>query len=274
MRRFNSEFSIFYTIPSWFFRTIFFCLVFLLPVAVPIFASAAAQDKGKAATEATDKATAAPEVKVNVTVTGVNEPLYENVLARLTINLHKENERLGPKTIKRLHRQAKADIESALAPFGYYNPVIKSELTKEGDVFIATYTIDKGSPVIINNLLIEVVGSGENNEQLLSVKANFPLSKGDVLDQSLYELGKKNLMYAARSEGFLDATFTERALRIHRETNSADVRLVINSGQEYVFGEISSVLEVLEQVLLDRYLPFRNGVSYIQANVFLLQAML
>lgn len=274
VRRFNSEFSIFYTIPSWFFRTIFFCLVFLLPVAVPAPASTVALDKGKTATEATDKATAAPEVKVNVTVTGVNEPLYENVLARLTINLHKENERLGPKTIKRLHRQAKADIESALAPFGYYNPVIESKLTKEGDVFIATYTIDKGSPVIINNLLIEVVGSGENNEQILSVKSNFPLSKGDVLDQSLYELGKKNLMYAARSEGFLDAIFTERALRIHRETNSADVRLVLNSGQQYVFGEISSVQEVLEQDLLDRYLPFKKGDPYNPAKLFQLQSIL
>jgi translocation and assembly module TamA len=195
-------------------------------------------------------------------------------MARLTINLHKENERLGPKAIKRLHRQAKADIESALAPFGYYNPVIESKLAKEDDVFSATYTIDKGFPVVINNLAIEVTGSGENNEHLLSVKSNFPLSKDDVLDQSLYELGKKNLMYAARSEGFLDATFTERALRINRETNSADVRLVLDSGQQYVFGEISSVQEVLEQDLLDRYLPFKEGDPYNPAKLFELQAIL
>jgi translocation and assembly module TamA len=274
MRRFNPEFSIFYTIPSWFFRTIFFCFVFLLLIAVTTCASAAALDKGKAATEATDKDKAKTEVKVNVTVTGIDKPLYENVMARLTINLHKDNERLGPKAIKRLHRQAKADIESALAPFGYYKPVIESKLAKEDDVFSATYTIDKGVPVIINNLAIKVTGSGESNEQLLSVKSNFPLSKDDVLDQSLYELGKKNLMYAARSAGFLDATFTERALRINRETNSADIRLVLDSGQQYVFGEISSAQEVLEQDLLDRYLPFRQGDPYNPAKLFALQAIL
>ena len=74
--------------------------------------------------------TASASVKVDVKVTGVDEPLYKNVMARLTINLQKNNERLQPKTIRRLHRQAEDDIRSALAPFGYYNPVIKSSLEK------------------------------------------------------------------------------------------------------------------------------------------------
>ncbi|MCP4342361.1 MAG: outer membrane protein assembly factor [Desulfobulbaceae bacterium] len=214
------------------------------------------------------------EVQVNVTVTGVDEPIYENVMARLAINLHKDNERLGANAIRRLHRQAEADIQSALAPFGYYNPVIKSNLGQEGDVFNAEYTIDTGPPVIVHSVLVEVSGSGENNKQLLTAESNFPLSNGDVLDQSLYELGKKKLMYAALSEGFLDATFTKRALRINRETNSADVTLVLDSGQQYLFGEISSTQEVLNQDLLDRYLPFSKGQPYNPAKLFELQSSL
>ena len=60
------------------------------------------------------------EEKVSVTVEGVSGPLYENVLTRLKIYLHRENERLGNSEVRRLYRQAEEDIRSALAPFGYY----------------------------------------------------------------------------------------------------------------------------------------------------------
>jgi translocation and assembly module TamA len=262
MRRFNPDFSVFYTILSWFFRTIFFCFVFLLLVSTTASASAGDEDDAES------------EVQVNVTVTGVDEPIHENVMARLTIYLHKDNVRLGGNAIRRLHRKAEADIQSALAPFGYYNPVIEGKLEQEGDVFNAEYTVDKGPPVIVQNVLVEVTGSGKNNKKLLTANSNFPLSSGDVLDQSLYELGKKKLMYAALSEGFLDATFTTRALRINRETNSADVDLVLDSGQQYLFGEISSTQDVLDQDLLDRYFPFETAQPYNPAKLFELQSIL
>ena len=269
MRRFNPGFSHSHTIPSWSFRTIVFCFVLLLLISL----TASASDKTAAESESESESEAEAVVKVKVTVTGVDKPLYKNVMARLTINLHKENERLGPNAIRRLHRQAKADIQSALAPFGYYNPVIKSTLEKEGETFSAEYTIEKGPPVIVDSVLGELAGSGKNNEQLVKAMSGFPLKEGDILDQSLYERGKRQLMYAALSEGFLDATFTRRALRINRETNSADVNLVLDSGQQYLFGEISSDQQVLDQDLLLRYLPFKTGDPYDPAKLFELQSI-
>ena len=38
------------------------------------------------------------QLRIDVTVKGVNEPLYKNVMARLAINLQKDNERLQPKS--------------------------------------------------------------------------------------------------------------------------------------------------------------------------------
>jgi translocation and assembly module TamA len=252
VQRFNPEFSLSLNIPFLSCRIIFFFFWFLLLVSMPASAS----------------------VEVAVKVTGVGELLYENVLARLTINLQKDNVRLQPQAIRRLHRQAEADIRSALAPFGYYNPIIKSSLEKDGETFRAEYTIDKGPPVIVKDVVLEVAGAGRNNKRLMKATLRFPVRVGDILDQELYEQGKKKLVYLALSEGFLDAVFTERALRISLEANSAFVHLVLDSGRQYLFGETTSTQQILEQDLLVRYLPYKVGDPYNPAKLFELQSIL
>ena len=213
-------------------------------------------------------------VHVEVMVTGVGEVLYKNVMARLAINLQKGSERLQPKTVKRLHRQAKEDIRSALAPFGYYNPVITSKLKKIGETYDAEYTIDKGPPVIVTDVELDLAAPGVNNAKLVQGMADFPVKKGDILNQELYEQGKKKLVYLAIGEGFLDAGFTERVLRINTQTNSAEVHLLFDSGRQYVFGRTSSTQNILDQDLLDRYLPFKPGDPYNPAKLFELQSIL
>ncbi len=218
--------------------------------------------------------TASAAVKVDITVTGVDKPLYKNIMARLTINLQKDNERLQPKAVRSLHRQAEADIRSALAPFGYYNPVITSSLKKDGETFIAKYTVDQGPPTIVKEVDLEVTGTGRSNAKLLKAMTKFSIKKGDVLDQYTYEQQKKKLVYAAISEGFLDAAFTEHALRIDKETNRATVHLILASGRQYLFGETTSSQQLLDDDLLYRYLPYKEGDPYNQAKLFELQSIL
>ncbi len=211
---------------------------------------------------------------IDVTVKGVEEPLYKNVMARLAINLQRDNKRLQERAIKRLYLQAEADIRSALAPFGYYNPVIESKLTQDGEAYSVEYTIDKGPPVIVTDVVFELAGDGRKNEQLVQGIAGFPVKKGDVLNQELYEQGKKKLVYLALGEGFLDAGFTERVLRVNKQTNTATVNLVFDSGRQYTFGITTSSQNILDQDLLDRYLPYKPGDTYNPAKIFELQSIL
>ncbi len=195
-------------------------------------------------------------------------------MAHLSINIRKDNIRLQQRTIKRLHRQAKADIQSALAPFGYYNPVIDGSLKKDGETYTAVYTIDKGPPVVVKDVNLELTGPGKNNGALERGMAEFPIKKGDVLNQEVYEQGKKKLVYLALGEGFLDAGFTTRVLQINKQTNAAAVHLVFNSGRQYVFGRTSSNQDILDEDLLQRYLPFKEGDAYNPAKIFELQSIL
>ncbi len=246
------EFSPFHNLPTFSCRILFFFCAYLLLASAQVSAS----------------------VKVEVVVKGVSDALYENVMARLTINLQKDNERLQPGTIRRLHRLAEDDIRSALAPFGYYNPIINGKLEKNGEVYRAEYSIDKGPPIIVKNVELKLIGAARDNEQLLGALSEFPVKKGDVLNQELYEQGKKSLVNLAISEGYLDAAFAERALRINLENHSADVQLVLESGRRYVFGETTSEQQILDQDLLDRYLPYKAGDPYDAAKLFELQSVL
>jgi translocation and assembly module TamA len=244
--------QLFHNITSVFCRIIFLLLLFLhfLPGAV------------------------SASVQIEVTVTGVEDPLYTNVLSRLTIVLQKDNERLQANGVRRLHRQAEEDIRSALAPYGYYNPVIKGSLSKKDEVWHAEYVIDQGPPIIIEKIDLRVIGAGADNAPLHAALGEFPLKSGDVLDQEQYEQGKKKLANLAFGQGFLDSTFSERSLRVNPETNSAALHLVLDTGRQYLFGATNSTQEILKQDLLNRYLPYKAGDPYNPAKIFELQSIL
>ena len=217
---------------------------------------------------------ASAEEKVSVTIEGISDPLHKNVLARLKLYLHRENERLGDREVKRLYRQAEGDIRSALAPFGYYKPDIKPVLKKEKDRWQALFIVQKGEPVLIKEMDVTLAGPGKGEQRLLTALAEFPLDTGDILDQNLYEKGKKQLVNVAFDEGFLEAGFAESALRINLETNSAAVNLALETGPKYLFGETTSDQQILKQKLLDKYLPYKVGDTYNSAKLFELQSIL
>ena len=209
-----------------------------------------------------------------MTVSGVEGELHRNVLASLTIHLHRESERLQANTVKRLHRRAEEDIRSALAPFGYYNPVIKGILSQTREGWQAEYHIDKGAPVRVQEVAITVTGAGRDNPALNRVVAAFPVKKGDILNQEIYEEGKKKLVIAAFGQGYLDAALPRRALRINRENNTAAVHLVFDTGELYLFGKTESEQRIIRPDLLNRYLPYREGEPYSPAKLFELQSIL
>jgi len=213
-------------------------------------------------------------VAVDVKVTGVKAPLHDNIMARLTLYLQRNSERLQDGMIRRLHKQAPEDIRAALAPFGYYHPQIKSSLHNTEKGWVAEYAVEKGEPVLIETISIQITGDGEHHGRLNEAVRKFPLKEGDILDQQAYEKGKRELTRIANGEGFLDAVFTTRALKIDREKNIANINLILNTGEQYLFGETTTDTFVIKQELLEKYLPYKAGDPYNPAKLFELQSIL
>jgi translocation and assembly module TamA len=209
---------------------------------------------------------------VDVQVKGVKDAVYDNVLARLKIFLHKDSRRLTPFEIRRLHRQAKSDIEEALAPFGYYWPTVVDTLEEQGDVWKAVYDITAGDPVLVTGVRIATEGPGQ--AEVADIGQGFPLKVGDVLDQRLYEQGKKQLVRSVLQKGFLSARFSRQELRINREERAGEVDLGLDTGPRYLFGSTTSDQEVIKPELLARYLPYQVGDPWSPARISELQKVL
>lgn len=214
------------------------------------------------------------EVAVDVVVSGIESPIYENVLSNLSIYLQKDNKELRASGAKRLHGRAIKDIREALAPFGYYNPVVESSLKKEDKVWHAEYIIKKGQPLLIENVELGITGVGNENDKLLAAQHEFPLKKGDILNQIAYEDEKKRLVNLAISEGYLDAVYSEKKLYIDPLRNRGSIHLTLYTGKQYFFGETSANKPVLKRKYLNRYLPYRKGDPYSRAKLFELQSIL
>src|ERR1700743_1811890 len=106
---------------------------------------------------------AAPSAKAHITVEihGVDEQLRTNVLAYLSFERYKKRTDLSADTVERLHNRVEREVQSALKPFGYYEPKVESEVTDlgKGDWRVAI-DINLGQPVLIDKVDVRVDGAG------------------------------------------------------------------------------------------------------------------
>ena len=211
------------------------------------------------------------ETVVTVVVEGVKGRLHDNVMARLRINRFSENSELSETEIRRLHRLAESDIKTSLAPFGYYSVRVESDLQNSGTGWQATYHIIVGDPIILESMSISIVGEGADLAELSNAERFFNLEIGAALLQANYETGKRDLLHHARALGFLDAVYTMHEIRIDRTAYLAEIELVLDTGQRYLFGEVSTDQQVISDELLARFVPFERGDSFIPRELQELQ---
>lgn len=213
-------------------------------------------------------------VPLDVTISDVDQELSANILARLRIYQQRENPRLSVGEMRRLHRKADTDIKSALEPLGYYSPRIESALVNTDGVWHASYIITPGKPVRVHSVAVEVTGPGSGLSLFADLENQVPLQKGAVLKHEQYEDGKKKILSWARRNGFVEAQFSKKEIRVHRERRQADIELLLDTGHRFLFGKTHSDQEVINNGLLYRYLPYKEGEPYSQRQLTNLQSIL
>ncbi len=210
----------------------------------------------------------------SVTIQGIDGRLYDNVAANLEIFQKSGEEELGERLIKKLHGSAEEQIREALQPFGFYSPTILAELVEEEEGFRATYSIQAGEPVIIRTVNIELGRKAEVPHDALDVIDSFTLKAGDVLDHSVYEKGKKDLLQQLFARGYVQAEFSKSEIRVYPKNKSAEIEILINSGAQFQFGKTLFDQNVLDPDLLQRYINYKEGEPYSLRKLLQLQQTL
>jgi translocation and assembly module TamA len=212
--------------------------------------------------------------KVRVDITGVSTEMERNV--RLVLQLAQEaaKGKLTHQRIVHLHRRAETEIETALRPFGYYEPRVAKSLQPGDTEWLALYVIDPGTPIRVQTVTIELSGPGSESPAFRNLVATFPLREGDTLRDASYEAGKLRFLTAATDSGYLDADFDTTAVLVNRDTHTADIMLRFETGARFKFGPVRFQQDFLDEGLLRKRIPFKEGQPYGHRKLLELQTAL
>lgn len=215
------------------------------------------------------------QINVNVVISGIEKPMEDNVRLFLSIEQQKDHLLMSEGRLLRLHKKAPQEISSALQPFGYYRPDIKTELTQPTpNHWQATYNIDPGPPLLIGQFNFTISEEMLKDPEFIALSKKLPLRKGEVFNHLEYEDIKTRLARLAAERGYFSARFVEHRVEIDLDAYEARIYLHYEGGPRYRFGEVSLKQDVLDPEFLQRYISFERGSPYTVYELIDLQQVL
>ncbi|MES9972198.1 MAG: autotransporter assembly complex family protein [Candidatus Thiodiazotropha sp.] len=206
---------------------------------------------------------------VAIKVDGLDAKLKENVLAYLSVERERERESMNEARLRLLHDKAEDEIQAALRPFGYFRPTVNSSILRTDQGFSLSYVIEPGPPVKLAEVDFQLLGEGAEDPELVK---RFPMTVGEVLDQTRYEQAKQQLLAEIIEHGYLDARYTQHQLRVDLQRYNASITLHLDTGMQLRFGEVRMHQKVMNPEFLARFIPFNTGDPFSQESLLSLQS--
>lgn len=166
--------------------------------------------------------------------------------------------------LEHFSRNAGNKVKEALEPFSFYSSEVSTALegnTQSG--YTLRVHVTAGAPTRLSEVDVELQGPGAHEPLLIEKRDAFPLRPGELLLHEIYEKAKTDMLATARELGYLDAVFPVHEIKVNPATASAQIRLVMNSGPRYLFGEttIEGTTNYPED-LLRRYISYTAGSPF------------
>ncbi|MDO4896700.1 MAG: BamA/TamA family outer membrane protein [Moraxella sp.] len=156
---------------------------------------------------------------------------YANIIATLTDNTAQSVADFRTSAPKL--RQA---VKTASRAVGYYDLDFSLTKTTSGEINVIIH--DLGEPVVVQSQILEVRGDGADDVDYRTIIENAPLRQGDVFHHGLYETTKTAIDYISAEKGYFDSRWLDHSSDIILPDNIADVSLIYESGQQYVFDDV------------------------------------
>lgn len=211
---------------------------------------------------------------VSVEITGIGVDLLDNVQGNLGLYQQRNHPLLNEALIRRLHRNAPAEIREALEPFGYYRVGVEATLEPRDGGWLARYRVDPGPPVVVQEVRLSITGPGVDDPAFAQWRNDFPLQEGSVLRHKTYEEAKQQLLQIGRERGYFDGRLENHRVVVSLEPYQASIEIEYASGPRYEFGEITLEQSVFREEFVRRYLTFKTGEPYDAGKVLALRRAL
>lgn len=200
-------------------------------------------------------------------ILGLTPELTQTIINDLTIHRLEDNSNLSAESINGMYQLTTQEITETLNALGYYAATITPKLEDLEANWHASFTIHLGSPVLINNINISILGEAINEPLLLNAKKDYLAHLNKVFVHKEYINLKDNLLNSARELGYLDALFIESDIFVNREKFTASININLDTGKRFQFGEITFNDTDYPTQFLKKYVPFTKGMPYTSEKV-------
>lgn len=191
----------------------------------------------------------------------------DNIRAHLSLVRTTERAPLAETSFHRLYARAITETAKALEPFGYYEPQIEVSQEQRGEIWEVRLEVTPGEAVFIDEVDIEVSGSGKEDPSVVTAVRQFPLRAGMQLNHQDYEAARDALVTAAIDSGYLKASYSGSRVEIHRQNRTATMRPRLVTGPRYQFGPLSYQADFINHDLLHTITPIQPGDPLTPANL-------
>lgn len=205
---------------------------------------------------------------INVQILGVNQAQEANIRESLSLLRALQKRHLEVDDLRALNQLAPAQIQAALAPFGYYSPSIDSQLREvTPDHWQVSYQIDPGPATRLRQVDIRLTGAGSTDPALQALIDAASLKPGQRLQHARYEDLKNSLQQAALERGYFDARFPHHTLSVNPLQHWADIDLEFATGPRYRIGALQIDQSVLTAKRLAPYIQLQPGEPFMASTL-------
>lgn len=172
--------------------------------------------------------------------------------------------------LARLAAAAPAQAAELLQTEGYFNATARVERDAD-DASRLRLIVTPGPVTRVASLTLEFhEGLADDELQALRnhLRQAWPLQQGDTFTQARWSAGKSDLLVRARSGGFPTARWAETNARVDPDTQTAELRLVMASGNRARLGELRiEGLQRQARATVERLTGFSRGEPYTEQKL-------
>jgi translocation and assembly module TamA len=207
---------------------------------------------------------------VEVEVHGVAEDVRANIIAYLSFVRYRDSDDLSPEFVERLQERSEREVRAAMRPFGFYEPVVTSEVKRQGggQDYQVIINVNQGEPVVVDKVEVTLTGAGANDQIFTSISGDPPVRVNDRLNHARYETLKGGLLRAAATYGYLDARMSRNEMRVDPQARLAQIYIDFDTGERYRFGETTIEQGAIDEKLVRRFLRYDTS-EYFDASQLL-----
>jgi translocation and assembly module TamA len=210
---------------------------------------------------------------VQLVVDGVDDPLKAAVIAGVSLSQYATRD-VTEAQVRRQYERADAQVGIALQPYGYYEAHATGKLEQVGKDWRVTLHITPGQPVNVTSVDIQLDPSAAKLSPIRSAQRGIEKLKGQRLDDATYDSARDAMSSALTANGFLDARLTVHRVEVNRGARSAAVHLAWETGRRYRYGQVHFEGSQFREGFLERYVPFKPGDYFDQAQLLKFQQAL